>query len=124
MTVALIGNAIFLAVVYGIWILSGGTQAFVTPHRNPGWGFPGGLYDSPGLVRPVDYETQLYAGSPTQSLKTWEDRNSPNPKDRYFFIEFHPELVMRRGQSKFKTKAHGALAGLPYDIKKMVQLRL
>lgn len=25
---------------------------------------------------------------------------------------------MRRGQSKFKTKDHGALAGLPYSIKK------
>ena len=110
--------------VYGIWILSGGTQGFVTPPQNPGWGLPGGLYDPPGLIRPVDCGTQLHAGSPTQSLKTWEDRNYPNPKDRWFLVESRPKLVMRRGQSKFKTKDHGALAGLPYSIKKMVQLRL
>lgn len=114
----LIGNAIFMAVLYGIWILSSGTQGFVTPSQNPGWGLPGGLYDPPGLVRPVDCGTQLYAGSPTQSLKTWEDRNDPNPKDRWFLVESRLELVMRRGQSKFKTKDHGALAGLPYSIKK------
>ena len=36
--------------VYGIWILSGGTQGFVTPPQNPGWGLPSGLYDPPGLV--------------------------------------------------------------------------
>ena len=114
LTIGLIGNAIFLAVVYGIWILSGGTQGFVTPPQNSGW----------GLVRPMDCETHLYTGSPTQSLKTWEDRNSPNPKDRYFLIQSRPELIMRRGQSKFKPKDHGALAGLPYSIKKMVQLRL
>lgn len=118
LTTTLIGNAIFLAVLYGIWILSSVTQGFVTPPQNPGWGLPGGLYDPPGLVRPVDCGTQLHAGSPTQSLKTWEDRNHPNPKDRWFLVESRPELVMRRGQSKFKTKDHGALAGLPYSIKK------
>jgi hypothetical protein len=69
----------------------------------------------------VDCGTQLHAGSPSQSLKTWEDRNQPNPKDRWFLVESRPELVMRRGQSKFKTKDHGALAGLPYSVKKMVQ---
>ena len=124
LTPALIGNVIFLAVLYGIWILAGGTQGFVTPPTNPGWGFPRGLYDPPGLVRPGDCRTQLHAGSRTQSLKTWEDRNQSNPKDRWFLVESRPELVMRRGQSKFKTKDHGALAGLPYSIKKMVQLRL
>ena len=118
LTPALIGNVIFLAVLYGIWILAGGTQGFVTPPPNPGWGFPRGLYDPPGLVRPGDCRTQLHAGSPTQSLKTWEDRNQPNPKDRWFLVESRPELVMRRGQSKFKTKDHGALAGLPYSVKK------
>jgi hypothetical protein len=66
----------------------------------------------------VDCGTQLHAGSPTQSLKTWEDRNQPNPKDRWFLVESRPELVMRRGQSKLKTKAHGALARLPYAVKK------
>nr|QUS63772.1 hypothetical protein [Haslea silbo] len=76
------------------------------------------MYDSPGLFRPIDCGTQLSAGSPTQSLKTWEDRNEPNPKDRWFLVESRPELIMRRGQSKFKTKDHGALAGLPYSIKK------
>lgn len=85
---------------------------------NPGWGFQNNLYDPPGLIRPADCETQLYEGSPTQSLKTWEDRNQPNPKDRCILVESRPELVMRRGQSQFKTKDHGALAGLPYTIKK------
>jgi hypothetical protein len=118
LTTALIGNAIVLAVLYGIWILGGGTQGFLTPPTNPGWGLPRGLYDTPGLVRPGDCGTQLHAGSPSQSLKTWEDRNQPNPKDRWFLVESRPELVMRRGQSKFKTKDHGALAGLPYSVKK------
>ena len=70
------------------------------------------------MVRPADCGTQLYAGSSTQSLKTWEGRNLPNPKDRWFLVESRPKLVIRRGQSKFKTKDHGALAGLPYSIKK------
>jgi len=69
------------------------------------------------LVRPGDCRTQLHAGSSTQSLKTWSDRNEPNPKDRRFLVESRPELIMRRGQSKFKTKDHGALVGLPYTIK-------
>ena len=110
LTTVLIGNAIFLTVLYGIWILSGVSQGFVTPPQNPGWGLAGGMYDPPGLVRPIDCGTQ--------SLKTWEDRNEQNPKDRWFLIESRPELVMRRGQSKFKTKDHGALTGLPYSIKK------
>lgn len=71
-----------------------------------------------GLVRSAYCGTQLYAGSPTQSLKMWEDRNHPNPNDRWFLVESRPELVIRRGQSQFKTKDHGALAGLPYTIKK------
>lgn len=94
LTTMFIGNAIFLAVLYGIWILSSGTQGFVTPPQNPGWGLPGGLYDPPVLVRPVDCGTQLHAGSPTQSLKTWEDRNDPNPKDRWFLVGSRLELVM------------------------------
>jgi hypothetical protein len=114
LTTALIGNAIFLAVLCSIWILG---EGFVIPPPNPGWGLPRGLYDPPGLVRPGDCGTQLHAGSPTQSLKKWEDRNQPSPKDRWFLVESRPELVMRRGQSKFKTKAHGALAGLPYSVK-------
>lgn len=117
LTITLIGNMIFLGVLYGIWILAGGTQGFVAPPTNPGWGLPRGLYDSPGLVRPGDCGTQLHAGYPSQSLKTWEDRNQPNPKDRWFLVESRSELVMRRGQSKFKTKDHGALAGLPYSVK-------
>jgi hypothetical protein len=64
------------------------------------------------------FDSQLYAGSPTQSLKSEASRNQPNPKDRWFLVESRPELVMRRGQAQFKTKDHGALAGLPYFIKK------
>jgi hypothetical protein len=114
LTTALIGNAIFLAVLCSIWILG---EGFVIPPPNPGWGLPRGLYDPPGLVRPGDCGTQLHAGSPTQSLKKWEDRNQPSPKDRWSLVESRPELVMRRGQSKFKTKDHGALASLPYSVK-------
>lgn len=50
--------------------------------------------------------------------KTWQNRNESNPKDRWCLLEGRPELVLRRGQSKFKTKDHGALVGLPYTIKK------
>lgn len=114
---SLLGNTIFLVVIYAIWVLGGGSSAFVQ-QPNPGWGLPNGLYDPPGFARPGDCGTQLHAGSPTQSLKTWEDRNQPNPKDRWFLVESRPQLVMRHGQSKLKTKAHGALAGLPYSVKK------
>jgi len=113
----LIGNLVLLAVVSAIWLLNAFAGGFVTPPANPGWNLPRGLYDPPGLVRPVDCGTGLYAGSPTQSLKTWADRNQPNPKDRWILVEGRPELVLRRGQSQFKTKDHGALAGLPYIIK-------
>lgn len=113
----LLGSAVFFGIIYTIFILSG-TESFVVPPANPGWGLPNNnSYDPPGLVRPADCETQLYAGSPTQSLKTWEDRNQPNPKDRFILVESRPELVIRRGQAKFKTKDHGAIAGLPYSIK-------
>ena len=116
--VGVLGSAAFFGLIYVIVILSGGTESFVPPQPNFGWGLPKGLYDPPGLVRPADCGTQLHAGSPTQSLKTWEDRNQPNPKDRWLLVESRPELVLRRGQSKFKTKDHGALAGLPYSVKK------
>jgi hypothetical protein len=69
LTTSLIGNAVFLVVLYGVWILSEGS--FVTPQQNPGLKLPNGLYNPPGLVRLVDCGTQLHAGSPTQSLKTW-----------------------------------------------------
>ena len=113
----ILGSTVFFAMLYTIWVLSGGAEGFVTRRVNPGWGLQNNnIYNPPGLVRPADCGTQLYGGSPTQSLKTWEDRNQPNPKDRWFLVESRPELVMRRGQSKFKTKDHGALAGLPYTI--------
>ena len=111
---ALIGNTIFVAVLYGIWLLASGSEGFVQ-QSNPGWGLGN---NPPGLVRPADCETQLYAGSPQQSLKTEASRNQPNPKDRWILVESRPELVIRRGQAQFKTKDHGALAGLPYKIKK------
>ena len=50
-------------------------------------------------------------------MKTWDDRNQENPKDRWFLVESRPQLVMRRGQSQYKTKSHVAIAGLPYYIK-------
>jgi hypothetical protein len=42
LTTSLIGNAVLLAVLYGVWILSGGAGGFVTPKQNPGWGLPNG----------------------------------------------------------------------------------
>lgn len=115
---------IVLIVLYGIWVLTRKTQAFVTLPVNRGQKFPSNLYDPPGLVCPIDCGTQLSSGSESQSLKTWEDRNKPNQKDRWFLVESHQKLVMQRGQSKFKTKSHLALAGLPYSVKKMVRLQL
>lgn len=103
--------------LYGIWLLACGSEGFVQ-QPNPGWGLSNNLYEPPGLVRPADCETQLYAGSPQQSLKTEASRNQPNPKDRCILVESRPELVIRRGQGQFKTKDHGALAGLPYEMKK------
>ena len=46
LTPALRGNVIFRAVLYGIWILAGGTQYFMTPLLNLVWEFPRDLYDS------------------------------------------------------------------------------
>ena len=112
---ALIGNTICLAVIYGIWLLGQGAEGFVQP-PNQGWGLPNNLYEPPGLVRPVGCGTELYAGSYSQ--KTEADRNQPHPKDKWILLESRPELVVRRGQAQFKTKDHGALAGLPYKIKK------
>ena len=114
---ALIGNTIFVAVLYGIWVLASVSEGFVQ-QPNPGWGLSNNLYEPPGLVRPADCETQLYAGSPQQSLKTEASQNQPNAKDRCILVESRPELIIRRGQAQFKTKDHGALAGLPYKIKK------
>jgi len=85
---------------------------------NAGWGLEHNLYNPPGLIRRGDCETQLYAGSPTQSLKTEASRNQPNPKDRWILVESRPELIIRRGQAQFKVKDHGAVAGLPYKIKR------
>lgn len=115
-SIPLIGNIIFLGVFFSIWILA---ESFVVPAQpNPGWGLGNNLYEPPGLVRPADCETQLYAGSPQQSLKTEASRNQPNPKDRWILVESRPELIIRRGQTQFKTKDHGALVVLPYTIKK------
>jgi hypothetical protein len=68
---ALIGNTIFVVVLYGIWLLSSlyESEGFVQ-QPNPGWGLRDNFYEYPGLVRLADCETQLYAGSPQQLLKT------------------------------------------------------
>lgn len=115
LTSALVGNTILIGVLYGIWMLASGSDGFIQ-QPNAGWGLEHDLYKPPGLVRPADCETQLYAGSPQQSLKTEASRNQPNPKDRWILVESRPELIMRRGQAQFKTKDHGALSGLPYTF--------
>ena len=117
-------KSIITLLVFGaFWAVSLGFQISIPqpvprpPHRH----IPNNFYNSrPHLVRPSDCgisSTALSASGPTQSLKTWESRNEPNEKDRVFMVETRPELTMRRGQSKHKTKDHGALAGLDYNIK-------
>lgn len=100
-----------MAGVYSIWVIVNAAEGFVQ-QPNPDWGLRNNRYESPALVRPVDCETQLYAGS---SLKDEVSRNQPHPKDRFILVESRPELIIRRGQAQSKTK--GALAGLPYRIK-------
>ena len=116
-TTALIGNTIFLAVTYTI-ILSGGAEGFIPTVLNPGRGLSDDRYDPQGLMRTAYCQTQLYAESAPQSLKSEFSRNQPNPKYWWFIVESRTELIMQRGQSQFKTKYNGALAGLPYYIKK------
>lgn len=70
------------------------------------------------LVRSGDCETQLYPGSTEQSLKTEADRNMPTKKDLCILVESRPELVMRYGQSKYKVKPYGAIAGASLHNKK------
>ena len=70
------------------------------------------------LLRNIRQRVPFSAGSPTQSFQTWEDRNQPNPKDRYILVESRPELVIRRGQGKFKTKDHGARAEIKANASK------
>nr|YP_010282935.1 hypothetical protein MKT70_pgp100 [Nitzschia ovalis]YP_010282998.1 hypothetical protein MKT70_pgp037 [Nitzschia ovalis]ULD15699.1 hypothetical protein [Nitzschia ovalis]ULD15762.1 hypothetical protein [Nitzschia ovalis] len=110
---ALIGNLFFVIFLYGIIQIAIGAESFV-PQPNVGWGMGIDIYyDSPGK----HVETQLYAGVPEPSLKTEADRNQPHPKERWIWIEARPELVIRRGQGKYKLKDHGALAGLPFIVK-------
>ena len=71
-----------------------------------------------GLARNAGSEKKPPSPGATQPLKTRAQRNTPNPKDRSILVESRPELIIRRGQAQFKTKDHGALAGLPYKIKK------
>jgi hypothetical protein len=112
----LVGNAVLVLVLGLVWLVNSAAGGFITPPSDPGWNLPHGLYDPPGLVRPADCDTRLYAG-PTQSLKTWESHNQSNPKDRFIRVPGHKEVILRYGQSKYKTSDHGALAGLPYKIK-------
>lgn len=113
---ALIGNMLLIAVLYGMWVFVPVAESFVQP-PNPGWGMnrDNSLYQLSGLSRPADCQTQLFTES--ISLKTEASRNQPHPKDRWILVESRRELVIRRGQAQFKTKGHGALAGLPYKIK-------
>ena len=50
---ALIGSTIFVAVLYGIWLLASKYEGFVQ-QPNPGWGLGDSLYEPPRLVRPAD----------------------------------------------------------------------
>jgi len=54
--IGLVGSLVFVGIVYAIFILAEGTQAFVQPPTNPGWNLPHGLYNPPGLVHPADCE--------------------------------------------------------------------
>ena len=74
LTSSILGNFIFLVVIYGILLISNGTEGFIQPENQAGFRLSNGFYDPPGFVRPIDCDcstsTQLFAGSPTQSLKT------------------------------------------------------
>jgi hypothetical protein len=122
MTFGLLGTATFVTVIgVVVHILTnlGNINEFVPSSVNPGWNLLKGLYEDPlALVSLRDCKTKLYAGVLKQSLKSWEQRNQPNPKDRCFLVDSRPELYMRRNKAKYKTKDHVALAGLPYTIKK------
>ena len=56
-----VGSAVFFGLICAIFLLSGGAITAITAithyHQTP----PNSLYDPPGLVRPADCETQLYA---------------------------------------------------------------
>ena len=108
---------IFVAVLYGIWLLASGSEGFVQ-QPNPRQRSKNNFYEPLKLARPADCKTQLYAKSLQKSLKTESSQNQPNPKDRWILIKSRPELIIRRGQAQFKAKDHKALAGLTYKIKK------
>ena len=110
----IVGNTLAFGFFYAIYLVVS-AQGYVPP--NPGWGAGHNLYQEPGLVRPSDCNTRLYAGVPEQSLKTEAARNQPHTRDRWMLVESRPELITRYGQAKFKTKDHGALAGLEYRVK-------
>ena len=46
-----------------------------------------------------------------------EDRNQPHELDQFYNFPSRPRLIVRRGQAKYKTKDHGAAAGIDYTIK-------
>ncbi len=120
-TIAIIGNILLILAIYTIWAIGHGGGDVAASFVDPGWGLPPhNLYqDNPRLVPPRDCNSQLFAGlkgHPPICLKTEADRNKPHPLDRYITVDSHPEIVVRRGQGQFKTKDHGALAGLPFDL--------
>ena len=109
---ALVTNTLCIAILYSIWVLVSECTGFVYP--NLGHGVENNFYQ-----RPTDCTSiELYDKSHQQSLKTESGRNAPNIKDRYILVESRPELIIRRGQAQLKVKDHGAVAGLPYRVKK------
>jgi len=93
----ILDSMVFLGILYTLLIISGKTMGFVAPPVNPGWNLPNHLYDSPGLVRPLECRTELFTGSPTQSLKTWKDRNQSNLLDSHILVKSRSELIIWRG---------------------------
>jgi len=38
LSMTLLGNVFFIALLYGIWMLGSGSEGFVPQHQHPGWG--------------------------------------------------------------------------------------
>ena len=136
-TSLLIGNAVFLAVLYGVWILSGGAKGFVTPKPSPAWGLERpNLFQPPSashkfppysdfffsrrtpgstltITKPTAMPHQEFVG-----LTKEERRTLPHNNDMKIIHEGRPELRLGFWQSKFKVGDHGAIHDLPYTLKK------
>ena len=143
LTTALIVNAIFLSVVYGIWLLGGGAKDFVPNGANPGWELnrpnpfqpPSDPHKFPPyreIFSPRRTPSCSSAGSPSTleinrpnavphqdfvSMSKEDRRQLPYVNDMIMQCEGRPQLRVGFWQSRFKVADHGAIHDLPYTTK-------